>query len=164
MLFCTGPKSGRPRSVCFARCQFSLNHPRLSPCTGRSNTTRPGMFVSTALKSFSKSITHSILKKHQNTGGNRHARTRVPHVDGRGKEHNSAPLARPRGPGLTGPAACNAPRSRPWPAPTRHGSRYTIRSSARGPIRSPYASESNPARCAAWSSRSRNGGRGPDGP
>ena len=56
MLFCTGPKSGRPRLVCFARCQFSLNQPRLSPCTGRSNTSSPGMFVSSTLRSFSKSI------------------------------------------------------------------------------------------------------------
>ena len=73
-------------------------------------------------------------------------------------------VVRPRGPGLTGPAACNAPRSQPWPAPTRHGSRCTIRSSARGPIRSPCASASSPIRCAAWSSRSRTGGHGPDGP
>ena len=56
MLFCTGPKSGRPSAVIFARCQFSLNQPRLSPCTGRSNTSSPGTFVSSTLKSFSKSI------------------------------------------------------------------------------------------------------------
>ena len=65
---------------------------------------------------------------------------------------------------LTGPAACNALRSRPWPVPTTHGSACTIRLSASDPIRSRCASASNRARCAAWSSRSRNGGRGPDGP
>jgi hypothetical protein len=42
MLFCTGPKSGRPSAVIFSRCQFSLNQPRASPCTGRSKTTSPG--------------------------------------------------------------------------------------------------------------------------
>ena len=57
MLFCTGPKSGRPNAVIFARCQFSLNQPRLSPCTGRSNTKSPGMFVSVTFSSFSKSNT-----------------------------------------------------------------------------------------------------------
>ena len=31
MLFCTGPKSGIPAATIFSRCQFSLNHPRLSP-------------------------------------------------------------------------------------------------------------------------------------
>ena len=56
MLFCTGPKSGRPSAVIFARCQFSLNQPRLSPCTGRSNTIRPGMFVLSTFSSFSKSM------------------------------------------------------------------------------------------------------------
>ena len=65
---------------------------------------------------------------------------------------------------LTGPAACNALRSRPWSAPTTHGSACTIRSSASGPIRSRCASVSSRARCAVWSSQSRNGGRGPDGP
>ena len=33
MLFCTGPKSGRPSAVIFSRCQFSLNQPRESSCT-----------------------------------------------------------------------------------------------------------------------------------
>ena len=65
---------------------------------------------------------------------------------------------------LTGPAACNALQSRPWPVPTTHGSACTIRSSALGPIRSRCASASSRAWCAAWSSRSRNDGRGPDGP
>src|SRR5690606_36251439 len=46
MLFCTGPKSGRPAATIFSRCQFSLNHPRLSPCTGSSHSTSPGMPVS----------------------------------------------------------------------------------------------------------------------
>ncbi len=46
MLFCTGPKSSRPRATIFSRCQFSLNQPRESPWTGSSNTTRPGMGVS----------------------------------------------------------------------------------------------------------------------
>ena len=45
MLFCTGPKSGRPSAVILARCQFSLNQPRLSPGMGRVRTSIPGMGV-----------------------------------------------------------------------------------------------------------------------
>ena len=45
MLFCTGPKSGRPSPTILARCQFSLNQPRLSPRTSRSITSSPGMSV-----------------------------------------------------------------------------------------------------------------------
>ena len=43
MLFCTGPKSGSPRATIFSRCQFSLNHPRASPCSGIRTTSRPGI-------------------------------------------------------------------------------------------------------------------------
>ena len=66
MLFCTGPKSGRPSSSIFARCQFSLNQPRLSPCTGRSNTSKPGMFVSVTFSFFSKSIFPISPSDHSN--------------------------------------------------------------------------------------------------
>src|SRR5699024_1268705 len=46
MLFCTGPKSGSPAASIVSRCQFSLNQPRSSPCSGRSTTSSPGMGVS----------------------------------------------------------------------------------------------------------------------
>ena len=45
MLFCTGPKSGSPRATIFSRCQFSLNQPRASPCSGSRTTSRPGIGV-----------------------------------------------------------------------------------------------------------------------
>ena len=146
MLFCTGPKSGRPKAVCFARCQFSLNHPRLSPCTGRSNTTRPGMFVPSAFSSFSKSI--SSLHHHQKTEampGPRRLRARRASRGRQGTEPRHPRTAR-----LTGPDACNGPRSRPSRAPTTRGSRCTIRSSVSGRTRNPYASASSRARCAVW--------------
>src|SRR5690606_26679617 len=56
-LFCTGPKSGRPAATIFSRCQFSLNQPRLSPWTGRSHRTRPGMPVSWDARALSNSVT-----------------------------------------------------------------------------------------------------------
>ena len=55
MLFCTGPRSGSPSAHIFSRCQFSLNQPRASPCTGRSNTSIPGMFVVRAVSSLPNS-------------------------------------------------------------------------------------------------------------
>ena len=45
MLFCTGTKSGKPRSTIFWRCQFSLNQPRLSPRISREMTSNPGIEV-----------------------------------------------------------------------------------------------------------------------
>src|SRR5262245_51405371 len=44
-LCCTGPKSGSPSAVIFARCQFSLNQPRLSSCSGSRTTSSPGIEV-----------------------------------------------------------------------------------------------------------------------
>ncbi len=63
MLFCTGWKSaGSPSAVIFAFCQFSLNQPRLSPCTGKSKTSNLGMFVSVTLSSFSNSIVFQAFR------------------------------------------------------------------------------------------------------
>ena len=45
MLFCTGPKSGSPAATIFSRCQFSLNQPRASPCTGSWTSSSPGICV-----------------------------------------------------------------------------------------------------------------------
>ena len=42
------------RRVIFSRCQFSLNQPRASPCTGRSKTTRPGIGVSVRVESLAE--------------------------------------------------------------------------------------------------------------
>ena len=46
-------RAGRAAGI-FSRCQFSLNQPRASPCTGRSNTTSPGIGVSTARESLAE--------------------------------------------------------------------------------------------------------------
>ncbi len=56
MLFCTGAKSGSPASSILARCQFSLNQPRLSPCTGRSKSSTPGIDVGVAARGLENSI------------------------------------------------------------------------------------------------------------
>ncbi len=55
MLFCTGPKSGSPRSTILRRCQFSLNQPRLSPRTSRLITSNPGIDVSSTLECLPRS-------------------------------------------------------------------------------------------------------------
>lgn len=65
---------------------------------------------------------------------------------------------------LTGPAACTWPRWRPSRAPTRRGSRCTTRWWPSARTRSRCAWASSRARSAAWWSRWRSGGRGPDGP
>ena len=51
-----GAEVRQPEGDLLARCQFSLNQPRLSPCTGRSKTMSPGMLVLVTLSSFSNSI------------------------------------------------------------------------------------------------------------
>ena len=59
-LFCTGPKSGNPAAIIFSRCQFSLNQPRLSPWTGKSHITNPGIGVALARNVLPYSVTRAL--------------------------------------------------------------------------------------------------------
>jgi len=86
MLFCTGWKSGRPSSVILARCQFSLNQPRLSPCTGRSKTKSPGMLVLLTFSSFSKSKDMVTTQSLSSGIGNRSSERNQSHTDRRRRQ------------------------------------------------------------------------------